>query len=180
LQHNLPPDEFFDPQKCDDRRDRGNHRPWNGCHVRRRGQRRGSRRAFFHEGSEEWQEANSNKNLIGKRDDKTDDNIVDEIKKKRIDKEEDPECAECGESPCVFFQHEELLVEYDDAEYGLTTSVEPLPDNNIRRKKLYRQLTLMLNGGPLGAGVRKPLPSCCVSAIRDMHPSDTFMGFKSD
>jgi hypothetical protein len=136
--------------------------------------------AFFHEGSEEWQEANRNKNLIGKRDDKTDDDIVDEIKKKRIDEEEDPECAECGESPCVFFQHEELLVEYDDAEYGLTTSVEPLPDNNIRRKKLYRQLTLMLNGGPLGAGVRKPLPSCCVSAIRDMHPSDTFMGFKSD
>jgi hypothetical protein len=73
-------------------------------------------------------------------------------------------------------EHEELPVEYDDAEYGLTTSVEPIPSNNIRRKKLYRQLTLMLNGGPLGAGVRKPL----LSRQSEISPSDTFMGYKSE
>jgi hypothetical protein len=54
--------------------------------------------------------------------------------------------------------------------YGLTTSVEPIPSNNIRRKKLYRQLTLMLNGGPLGAEVRKPLPTCCLGNQRYTPP----------
>jgi hypothetical protein len=85
---------------------------------------------------EEWKEANHSKNLIGKRDDKTDDDIVDKIKKTNIEEEEDPECPECGESPCVFFKHEEQLVADDDTEYGLATSVEPIPSNNIRRKKL--------------------------------------------
>jgi hypothetical protein len=139
---------------------------------------------FLQEGSEEAKESDrkgetNTETVVDGGDDEVDDN-----NKKRAAEEEDPEdeekCQECGESPCIFFEHEELLVAYDDAEYGLETSVEPLPDNNIRRKKLYRQLTLMLNGGPLGAGVRKPLPSCCVSAIRDMLPSDTFMGFKSE
>jgi hypothetical protein len=145
--------------------------------------------SFLHEGSEEAvaaeqeqkKERRNEAGSDGGQDIAEDDNK--NKNKKGVAEEEDPgddECQECGEDPCVFFQHEELLVAYDDAEYGLETSVEPLPDNNIRRKKLYRQLTLMLNGGPLGAGVRKPLPSCCVSAIRDMLPSDTFMGFKSD
>jgi hypothetical protein len=61
-----------------------------------------------------------------------------------------------------------------------TTSVEPIPSNNIRRKKLYRQLTLMLNGGPLGAGSQEAVADLCVSAIRDILPSDTFMGYKSE
>ena len=55
------------------------------------------------------------------------------------------------------------------------------PTNNIRRKKLYRQLTLMLNGGPVGAGVRRELPACCVTGICQMLlPSNTFMGFKEE
>jgi hypothetical protein len=88
-------------------------------------------------------------------------------------------CGECGEDPCFFFQHEQLLTAFDDAEHG-SLAAEDVPANNILRKKLYRQLTLLINGGPLGAGVRKELPSCCVSAVRDMHPSDTFMGFRSE
>jgi hypothetical protein len=88
-------------------------------------------------------------------------------------------CAECGEDPCVFFKHAELVQASDDAEHG-HLAAEDLPANNIRRKMMYRQLTLMLNGGPLGAGVRRPLPSCCVSAIRDMLPSDSFMGYHAE
>jgi hypothetical protein len=43
--------------------------------------------------------------------------MVDEIEKdEKKDKEEDP-VSRCGQAPCVFFEHEEL-VEYDDAEYG--------------------------------------------------------------
>jgi hypothetical protein len=53
-----------------------------------------------------------------------------------------------------FFLHEELLVAFDKAEHGERLEGEDLPSNNVRRKKLYRQLTLMLNGGPMGAGVR--------------------------
>jgi hypothetical protein len=88
-------------------------------------------------------------------------------------------CGECGEDPCFFSQHEQLLVAFDDAEHG-SLAAEDVPANNILRKKLYRQLTLLINGGPLGAGVRKELPSCCVSAVRDMHPSETFMGFRTE
>jgi hypothetical protein len=94
--------------------------------------------------------------------------------------DEEEVCVECWENPCVFFLHEELLVAFDEAEHGERLEGEDVPPNNVRRKKLYRQLTLMLNGGPMGAGVRRPLPSCCVSAIRDMLPSDSFMGFKAE
>jgi hypothetical protein len=99
--------------------------------------------------------------------------------KKEVDELVDLVCRECREELCVFGKHEELLFMHDNTEHG-TDATELIPSNNIRRKKLYRQLTRMLNGGPLGAGVRKPLPSCCVSAIRDMLPSDSFMGFKSE
>jgi hypothetical protein len=34
----------------------------------------------------------------------------------------------------------------------------------------------MIHGGPLGAGVRRPLPSCCISAIREMLPSEMNVG----
>ena len=91
-----------------------------------------------------------------------------------------PVCSACGEQPCLFLKHKESLVAYDEAEHDLLGDEGDAPTNNIRRKKLYRQLTLMLNGGPLGAGVRRELPSCCVSAIREMLPSETFMGFKTE
>jgi hypothetical protein len=87
-------------------------------------------------------------------------------------------CGEYGEDP-VFFQHEQLLIAFDKELHG-SLAAEDVPANNMLRKKLYRQLTLLINGRPLGAGVRKELPSCCVSAARDMHPSDTFMGFRSE
>ena len=88
-------------------------------------------------------------------------------------------CSACGEHPCLFLQHKESLVAYDEAEHLLGDG-EDVPANNIRRKKLYRQLTLMLNGGPLGASVRRELPTCCVAGIHQMLPSETFMGFKAE
>jgi hypothetical protein len=38
----------------------------------------------------------------------------------------------------------------------------------------------MIDGGPMGAGVRKPLPDCCVGHIREMLPSESFMGCRSE
>jgi hypothetical protein len=134
--------------------------------------------AFLHEGSVEAEEAKKRDETIATTEDETKSDIADDDERNNVDTIEDP-CPECGEDPCVFGQHEELLVLFDDTEHG-TGSTEPIPTNNVRRKKLYRQLTLMLNGGPLGAGVRRPLPNCCVSAIRDMLPSESFMGFKAE
>jgi hypothetical protein len=67
----------------------------------------------------------------------------------------------------------------DEAEHG-SLALENAPENNLRRKKLCRQRTFMINGGPLGARFQRPLPSCCISAIREMLPSDTFMGFLAE
>jgi hypothetical protein len=88
-------------------------------------------------------------------------------------------CPGCEEDSCVFIRHKDSLVAHDEAEHG-SLALEDAPDNNIRRKKLHRQCTLMINGGPLGAGVRRPLPSCCTSAIREMLPSETFMVFLAE
>ena len=88
-------------------------------------------------------------------------------------------CLECEERPCLFLVHQESLMAFEQAEHA-SLALENQPPNNIRQKKLYRQLTLMINGGPLGAGIRRALPDCCVSAIREMMPSETFMGFRAE
>jgi hypothetical protein len=91
---------------------------------------------------------------------------------------EDPRvCSECGENLCVFEQNELRLMSYDEDEHFDLEEAD-VPTNNIRRKKLYRQLTLILNGGPMGVGIRRPLPTCCVRKIREMFPSEEFIGFR--
>jgi hypothetical protein len=86
-------------------------------------------------------------------------------------------CSECGENLCVFEQNELRLMSYDEDEHFHLEEAD-IPTNNIRMKKLYRQLTLILNGGPMGVGIRRPLPTCCVRKIREMFPSEEFMGFR--
>jgi hypothetical protein len=88
-------------------------------------------------------------------------------------------CPGCKEQPCVFTTHKENLVAYDEAEHSCLPG-EDMPENNLRHKKLYRQLTLMFNEGPLGAKICLPLPSCCVTVIREMLPSNTYMGFREE
>jgi hypothetical protein len=111
----------------------------------------------------------SNKSIVleGLNDTKKDDNSDDDEKNKNKNEDEpgnddaagevlDEEevCVECFENPCVFFRHEELLVAFDETEHSMFPAGEDVPSNNVRWKKLYRQLTLKLNDGPLGAGVR--------------------------
>jgi hypothetical protein len=86
-------------------------------------------------------------------------------------------CKGCFEEPCIFVLNKERLVALDESEHVLLVAPEDVPSNNIRRKRLYREMTLIMNGGPLGAGVRRELPDCCVEGIRQMHPSETFMGY---
>jgi hypothetical protein len=92
--------------------------------------------------------------------------MVDAIEKWK-DRKRRSRVSECV-GPCS--EHEELLSRYDDAEYGLTTSVEPIPSNNIRRKKLYRQLTLMLNGGPHAGGQEAVADLLCLGNQRYAPP----------
>jgi hypothetical protein len=91
----------------------------------------------------------------------------------------DNKCQVCENDPCLFIANEDGLIDYDEAEHGHLAR-EDRPANNLRRKELCRQLTLMINGGPMGAGVRKPLPDCCVGHIREMMPSESFMGYRSE
>jgi hypothetical protein len=76
--------------------------------------------------------------------------MVDEVKNEKKDEEEDPVCPGAARlRACSLSTKDTRRVRR--CRSTATTSVEPVPSNNIRRKKLYRQLTLMLNGGPLGA-----------------------------
>jgi hypothetical protein len=88
-------------------------------------------------------------------------------------------CPNCEQFPCVFRLHKESLVAYDKNEQ-MGIPPDQVPPNIIRRKAMCRQLTRVINGGPMGAGVRKPLPDCCVLAAREMAPSEIFMGFRAE
>ena len=126
-------------------------------------------------------DSNSNSDSDSDSDSNSDMNEnVTTIKEEGADDTLDIACPECEEAPCLFLAHKESLVAFDEAETASFALEDQQPPNNIRRKKLYRQITLMINGGPLGAGVRRPLPNCCVKAIREMMPSETFMGFRAE
>ena len=48
---------------------------------------------------------------------------------------------------------------------GSTTS-------NLRRKPIYRQMALIIAGGPAGKGIRMVHPNCIVQGIRLMFPAE--------
>ena len=52
--------------------------------------------------------------------------------------------------------------------------------NNVMRRFLYGSIVRLINGGPMGAGHRVPLPDCVVEGIRNMLPEadENYMGFK--
>jgi hypothetical protein len=91
--------------------------------------------------------------------------------------EVEKECEHCCEQPCVWVAKKEDMIFYDESEHGLLPK-EDLPPNNIRRKKLYRQMTLHLQDGVVQKGVRHELPTCVELGTRELFPSPTFMGFK--
>jgi hypothetical protein len=56
------------------------------------------------------------------------------------------------------------MISYDQAVNDEDT--EP----NKRRHGLYRQMALLINGGPSGRGNRLKLPQCVVSGVRELFP----------
>jgi hypothetical protein len=87
-------------------------------------------------------------------------------------------CTFCEDNPCVWLVKKEDMLNYDDDEHDYLP-VKDWPPHNVRRRKIYRQMTLFINEGPLGKGVRKELPKCVVAGCREILPSPTFMGYKT-
>lgn len=107
----------------------------------------------------------------------TDDDGTDNDKNE-IDDEEKISCADCGKEPCFFLCTPSCSWPSTKPSTGIKGA--DVPANSVRRKKLHCQLTLVINGGPLGAGIRKPLPECCVFKVWEMLPSDSFTGFRAE
>jgi hypothetical protein len=89
-------------------------------------------------------------------------------------------CDKCSQSPCVWLAKKEEMAVFDNCEHGHLLP-EDCPPNNVRRKKVYRQMFLSINEGPSGAGVRIQLPKCVEDGVRLMlpSPSSEYMGFKT-
>ena len=86
-------------------------------------------------------------------------------------------CKECCECSCVWKTKKEEMKDFDDNMHGHLPREDWLP-NNIRRKKVYRQMVLHINGGGTGKGVRMELPMCVENGVRKLFLSPTFMVFK--
>jgi hypothetical protein len=85
----------------------------------------------------------------------------------------------CNNDPCVWLSKKEDMLNYDNDEHRLM-DYEDWPPNNMRHRKIYRQMTLFINEGPMGKGVHKELPECVVCRCHESFPSPTFMGFKEN
>jgi hypothetical protein len=57
----------------------------------------------------------------------------------------------CGDNPCVWITKKEDMLNYDNDENSHLLT-EDWPPDNIRHRKVCRQMTLFINKGPLGAG----------------------------
>jgi hypothetical protein len=57
-----------------------------------------------------------------------------------------------------------------------------VPAANIRQKKLYCQMTIMMNGGPIGKGIRIQHPKCVIAGIHMSSPDrdGNYMGHAND
>jgi hypothetical protein len=94
------------------------------------------------------------------------------------EEEEKEECAHCCEEPCVWISKKDDMILFDECEHA-DLAQEDMPPNNIRRKKLYRQMTLHMQDGVMQKGIRHELPKCVEFGTRELFPSPTFMGFRS-
>jgi hypothetical protein len=66
------------------------------------------------------------------------------------------------------------MLNYNDDKHGHLPTKD-WPPNNVCFRKIYQQMTLFINEGPLGKGVPKELPKCVVCGCRESLPSPTFM-----
>jgi hypothetical protein len=60
-------------------------------------------------------------------------------------------CAFCEEQPCAWLSNHKSMHTWDKLEHGNLPEGD-VPTANIRRKKLYHQMAIMMNGGLMGKG----------------------------
>jgi hypothetical protein len=60
--------------------------------------------------------------------------------------------------------------------------VKDMPTANIRRKKVYCQMAIMMKRGPMGKVVRIQHPKCVIEGIRTIlpDPDGNYMRHKND
>jgi hypothetical protein len=73
-------------------------------------------------------------------------------------------CSQCQEVPCVWEHNQQAMIEFDRAKS------KDDEDPNRRRFALYRQMALIINGGPSGRGNRLKLPPCVLFGVRALFP----------
>ena len=84
--------------------------------------------------------------------------------------EDEWHCPACMNSPCLFLQYQDELERHVDIMYPEVT-------NKQKRYHMYRHMSRRLHGH-LGKGKRKPLPECFTRGLRELFPSEDYVGFK--
>jgi hypothetical protein len=129
-------------------------------------------------GSDDEDVAEKENRVNGAREEEKQEEETKKAAEKRLVEEEvTKECKECCEEPCVWIAQRDAMIDFDDDEHSHLPEGAG-PPNNIRRKKVYRQMVLTMNEGGTGKGVRVALPKCVEDGVRELFPSPTFMGFK--
>jgi hypothetical protein len=73
-------------------------------------------------------------------------------------------CTMCSNVPCLWIDNQPAMEAYAAA------ASDDNEETRKRRHGLYRQMALIVNGGPSGKGVRVKLPECVVAGIRQLFP----------
>jgi DNA-directed RNA polymerase subunit M/transcription elongation factor TFIIS len=84
--------------------------------------------------------------------------------------EDEWHCPVCKNSPCLFLQYQDEVERQVDIMYPEVT-------NKQKRYHMYRHMSRRLHGH-LGKGKRKPLPECFTRGLRELFPSEDYVGFK--
>jgi hypothetical protein len=73
------------------------------------------------------------------------------------------------------------ILAWDTADHGDLHDAHILTPN-IRRKQLYRKMTIIIDGGPMGRGAGIEHPKCTVDGIHALapDPDDNYMGHRND
>ncbi len=79
-------------------------------------------------------------------------------------------CPVCKSSSVLFLQYQDDLECHVDIMYPKVT-------NKQKRYHMYRHMSQRLNG-PLSKGNHRPLPGCFTQGLRELFPSDDYVGFK--
>ena len=73
-------------------------------------------------------------------------------------------CSHCKVGPCVWVTNIDNMVAVDTAEHDAHV------DMRTRRNVIYRQMSLIINDGPIGVGIRAILPPCVVAGVVALFP----------